>query len=714
MIAADLPLRMLRDWCAASERWWYPIPGRTEWGCYGSGYNGWGVQTNQKYLAALSVLAAQGDARARDRALAALRFSLASHHTGEDCCTDGTRWGRTWISALGIERMMYGVRLLDPLLTEADRAALKRLLADEAHWLCTEYGRGTQRGIVAGLWNSSGCNQPESNIWNGALLWRAAEMMPEHAEAGIWRDTARTFLVNGVSVPGDAGRPRFAGPNFFPNYALDHHGYLNVGYMVICVSNAAMLHFDLRAAGRPRPDELDQHQRDLWAVLRRMIFPDGRLARIGGDSRLRYTYCQDYLLPALFYAADVLGDPHAPALAHELIALMAQEQEYCGDGAFYGRRLAGLAEANPYYYTRLESDRACVLGMAVAYAPLTKAPPPPAGSFEQSVRGSWSEPEHAAALDRCDTRLASFSWRAFRLGQGLCLPPTESALAEWQQNLCGVVRFPCDAPVPRAERALQSGQVASFPGGFLAWGELIEGAKVSLNEGWTGEKMIRHGMVFAALPDGRTVVGLELMRTGAARVYVSEAQGMHLCIPNGLYNGFARRLAAEQGETTITAPAPAGVLHLPGRWVNIDGKLSALGLYGAEGFRVFRADNRRAGPYQSLFVEEIAWDGWRETRAIDAHTAFLDVGWAVASCIDAPATRQWAQANAAARIETGSPHLRRVRVRGFDERNYEVLANLGTEAAATELPHAVDCVSGASVKGTVSIAPGEARLLVSG
>ena len=25
----------------------------------------------------------------------------------------------------------------------------------------------------------------------------------------------------------------FMGANFFPNYALDHHGYLNVGYMVI-------------------------------------------------------------------------------------------------------------------------------------------------------------------------------------------------------------------------------------------------------------------------------------------------------------------------------------------------------------------------------------------------------------------------------------------------------------------------------------------------
>lgn len=710
MIPLDVPLALLRSWSRAAERWWYPIPGRPGLGCYGSGYNSWGVQTNQKYLAGLSALAARGDELARERALAALRFSLATHHTGDARCTDGSRWGRTWISALGIERMMFAIPLLDPFLTDADRATLHRVLADEAHWLCSDFCRGSQRGIVAGQWNASGCNQPESNLWNGAILWRAAAMMPRHPEAALWRDTARTFLVNSVSVPDDLGRPRCVGANFFPNYGLDHHGYFNVGYMVICVSNAAMLHFDLRALGLPRPDELDQHQRDLWAVLRRMIFSDGRLARIGGDSRLRYTYCQDYLLPALFYAADVLGDAHAPALAEGLIGLMAREQDYSGDGSFYGRRLASLSEVNPYYYTRLESDRACVLAMALAYAPFAKAHAKPTVTFDESVEGGWAEPEHGAVLHRSATRLASFSWRAFRLGQGLCVPPGDSALAEWQQNLCGIVRFPCDLPVLRSERTLQSGRVASFPGGFLASGEIIEGAKVTLNEGWAGEKMVSHRAAFAALPDRRTFLGLEMMRTGPARVYLIEAQGMHLCIPNDLYNGQRRHLAGEGGETDIAVPAPAGFLDLAGPWLSVDGKLSAIGLYGAQGFRIFRADARRAGPYQSLYVEEIAWNGWRETRAIDADTTFLDVGWAVASGIDSHATRRWARANASACVDTGSPWLRRVRVRGLDGTGYDFAANFGGDTAQIVVAGAVDCVGGEPVTGAVTVAPGEARL----
>lgn len=91
------------------------MPGRPHLGCYGTGYNNWGVQTNQKYLSALAVLSELGEqvdsipaslrTQARERALAALRFSLRSHRSGDLRCTDGTQWGHTWISALGIERI---------------------------------------------------------------------------------------------------------------------------------------------------------------------------------------------------------------------------------------------------------------------------------------------------------------------------------------------------------------------------------------------------------------------------------------------------------------------------------------------------------------------------------------------------------------------------------------------------------------------------------
>src|SRR5699024_2918498 len=171
------------------------------------------------------------------------------------------------------------------------------------------------------------------------------------------------LLINSVSVPSDAtdatvvdGQPvslRHVGANFFDSYALDHHGYLNVGYMVICASNAAMLHFDLRRRGETPPESLHHHQADLWAVIRPMIAEDGRLLRIGGDSRVRYAYCQEYLLPSLLYAADVCRDPGAGRLAAAQIVQLGGGPDANGDGYFYGVRRGALAERTPYYWTGL-------------------------------------------------------------------------------------------------------------------------------------------------------------------------------------------------------------------------------------------------------------------------------------------------------------------------------------------------------------------------
>jgi hypothetical protein len=726
------PLALLRDWAVNAERHWYAISGRSGLGCYGSGYNAWGVQTNQKYLAALAALAVRGEGVAGldrqwalDRALAALRFSLASHVSGDGACTDGTQWGHTWISALGIERMMHGVYLLWPHLTERDRADLRRMLVSEAEWLFGHHHRGGAAGVIADVWNSSGKNAPESNLWNGALLWRTAAMYPDHPAAADWQERAHAFLVNSVSVAADAadetilaGKPvreRHVGANFFPNYALDHHGYLNVGYMVICVSNAAMLHFDCALHGLPRPETLDHHQADLWRLVRRLIFSDGRLARFGGDSRVRYAYCQEYLLPSLVYAADRLGDPHALALGDAQLDLIAQEAAFSGDGSFYGRRLAAMEGHSPYYYTRLESDRACALGQWITYrrlvdgnvvrrggfsripgesagqasgdiasAPVSTAGNPPLQSFESSVAGIWHEPEHGAVMHRSATRLASFSWRAFGLAQGMCQPPDDGHLAEWDSNLVGRVEFAADPypqhPKPPPGRKLIGYSTDTFAGGFVTCGAVIEGAEVDLAEGWTGHDLAAHHIAFAALPDGRTVVGLELIRLGNARALVRSVKGLHLNIPNDLYNEFTRTIMSEAGATVFASPPSRDeVVGLGGRWANVEGRLGVVGLYGAEELALSRSAQRRGGDYHSLFVDELCWPGISTPRWADAGTVLLDVGWAVLSGADADATRTCAADGRTLALAFGHASVRGAAVVGADGRTYVVVANFGPE-----------------------------------
>jgi len=327
--------------------------------------------------------------QALDRALRGLRFSLASHHTGDYHCTDGTCWGRTWISALGIERMMHGVDRLETHLTDADRARLRDMLADEGDYQLSV-------PVLAGLWNKDRRNKPESNIWNGAICARAALYCPEHPHVDDWMERAHLYFLNGISVPVDAedntiiaGKPLkewHIGANFFPHYALDHHSYLNVGYMVICLSNIAMLHYAFALRGKKPPQTLYHHAAELWALVRRLIFADGRLLRIGGDTRIRYCYCQDYLIPTLIFAVDHWADPHALDLLERAVELVQREQAESEDGRFLCNRLAELERQSPYYYTRLESDKAVVLSMALDWLEKRNLDTPVAANdYEASV-----------------------------------------------------------------------------------------------------------------------------------------------------------------------------------------------------------------------------------------------------------------------------------------------------------------------------------------
>lgn len=690
-------LDLLGPWAdAAEEAWWTP-PGMPGAGCYGSGFVPWGVQTNQKYAGAMVVLAAlrpDSEFYLR-RAIEALRFSNASHLSGAGRCADGRQWGHTWISVLGLERMMNGFHLIWDRLGGEDRRDLLRVIASEADWLLHDYGRGSHKGIRCSVWNAEGANHPESSVWNGAFLWRAAALLPGHPNASAWRERAHDFFINAVSIAADAGddspaagktvRERHVGANFFPNYALDHHGYLNVGYMVMCLSNAAVLHFDARLAGFDPPETLYHHQRDLWRVVRRMVFADGRLARLGGDTRVRYAYCQEYLLPSLLFAADRFGDPHAGGLAMKQIAMMRAEAEAGGDGLFFSRRLAEMRATNPYYYPRLESDRASALGMAAAYADLVEAPREATESFEASVAGGWCEPEHGAVLHRCPTRLASFAWRAHGLMQGLCQPPDDGHFAEWERNLAGGVDFlnlphPVKGGAPGIRRRLENHHIAEFPGGFATAGTVMEGVDVVIAEGWKGTDLGAHHLLFVALPDGHTVVGLQFCRTADKRAYTASVKGLQWNVPNDLFNGFQRLLTTAGGPEILTSPPRSGEIVSLGPWVNVADRIGAVALYGADrDLSLHRAPQRRGGGYRSLHTEQVCLTLHEGMRGWDPNSTVLDAGWAVLASADAQATRQFESNNRRARLETGPGDARSVVVRALDGKTYWICVNFGSE-----------------------------------
>ena len=688
-------MALLERWAEAVEPFWNEDADDPTRGCYGPGYIHWGVQSNWNYAAAMATLAHQvGRPDAdhwRSRSLVALRFALATHLTGAATGNDGRQWGHSWISQLGIERGMHGMPLLEDTLTEADVAAKRRLLISEATWLLRDARRGDQSGVVAGLWGQAGRNVPESNIWSGSLLWRAAQAAPDHPDASAWRERSHTYFVNGISVPADAenrtvvaGEPvsdRHVGANFFPSYALDHHSYLNVGYMVICISNAAMLAFDMRAAGLLVPESLRHHQADLWAVLRRFIFGNGRLARIGGDSLVRYAYCQEYLLPSLLYAADALGDGHALLLADSQLELIEREMDASDDGTFYGRRMGHMRDVNPHYYTRLESDRACALSMLVNYLPLVTAAERPTGGFEPSVAGVWCEPEHGAVMHRSPARLASFSWRSRGLTMGLCLPPSDATAinsADWALNLSPVVRFLGDEGGDGGDhRRLLRHHIETYPGGFVTCGAVMEGVDVRVDEGGQCTDQAVTHVAFAALPDGHTCVGLQLVVAAGDRLgYLTELKGLHLNVVNDCFNGDVRGLRGVAGEILLSSPPEQDeVIATGSRWLTVDDVLGVRVLYGADELMVDRSRGRRGGRYGSLYVDDVCSSVETSLRSARPNEALIDVGFVVLSGDRAEAVAGLP----GNRLSVPAPLVRGVCILGQNGRHYAVLANFGED-----------------------------------
>ena len=117
-ISADL----LKDWVVFSQRHLYECKDRPGLISYGVGEHvSWGVQSHQKAFSAFAIAALSDEIDWSDtslsrekvlsQALGMLRYNLASHLAGDYHCIDGEKWGNTWISALGIERMFHALGL---------------------------------------------------------------------------------------------------------------------------------------------------------------------------------------------------------------------------------------------------------------------------------------------------------------------------------------------------------------------------------------------------------------------------------------------------------------------------------------------------------------------------------------------------------------------------------------------------------------------------
>jgi hypothetical protein len=557
--------------------------------------------------------------------------------------------------------MMPGVEALWPHLTPDDHARFRALLISESEWLLNEYP------VVADPVDPRR-NHPESNMWNGAVLWRTALLYPDAPDAAAFREKGTSFLLNAISIPSDKessrlfdGRPLSAwhvGANFFESYACNHHEYLNVGYMVITLSNLALLHFTCRWLGVQAPEALYLHMEKLWQLVRMCLFDDGRLFRIGGDSRVRYCYCQDYLLPVLMLTSDALGE-RCDSFERGWLQQVQTEVAANGDGTFLSTRCELFVERSPLYFTRLESDRAMTIACEVLWRRRHNdfATPGGTGAYQPDPAFRerltvWHDDYHGSCYVRDPGRFASFAWRSMEWPQGMCVPPDDSSLAEWKMNMASVI----EGDGVRHPLTLVSHHETLFDGGFVTAGRFLNTTEVMLAEQIDREDTAMTTLAFAALPDGATVVTLQFARA-LKHCHLSHVRGLNLNLPNDIFNHGKRDYRGADALLTI------------------DDRLTVSALYGGE-VQIHRPPYRQIGlvwkqqwyPERGmLHCDEICIGLQLSPRWYDKDETILDFGAAVVTGNKAPTAE-------VLQLEDG---LRGVRVTGQDGRDYRVVANMG-------------------------------------
>ncbi|MBQ2955430.1 MAG: hypothetical protein IJE08_03115 [Clostridia bacterium] len=707
---------LLAKWVAFSQKHLYYCPEREGLICYGAGEHGhWGVHTHQKAFSGFAVAAMCDDIdwaqygltreTVLSQALGMLRYNLSTHLTGDFVCTDGEKWGNNWIYVLGVERMFHAVEAIWEHLTDKDQAMLRAMMINECDFLLEEYP------IKAGLVKD---NKPESNIWNGATLYRGAFMYPDAPNRERYIEKAQRFFANGISIESDENSDEivdgrrvgdmFVGANMFDSFACNHHGYMNVGYMVISLSNIAMLHFSLKARGLKADDIVYHNMKGQWELIRTCTFDDGRLLRIGGDSRARYCYCQDYAIPMWAMIEDLYGED-CSMLEQGWLKILEKETETNGDGSFLSNRFGAFEELSPVYYTRLETDRANVISMAIYWHKKYGL----GGDKPTQTLASWHDDYHGASMVADDRRYASFVWRSSEKPQGMLLPMDDSSLAEWRYNLAGRIQG-----VGRKNFDEVDGHSEwMFEGGFLTSGSTIVYSDDFMAEGQLKETMARKSVAFAALPDGASVLALQ-HADALNRTFVSSVRGVYWNVANDIFNKRVRTVVHENGRDILQGGDYAKRFEIidAGRWVNVDGKIGLASLAPLSIVRMGERQVEIKGRENSatLYAEEICAPFSMRRRWYDRGENLLKAGFAMT--LGGP---EDVKAMADTLFEPELPGLRAVGVTGRDGKKYVLAANFGKDDCALcecslNMGEMTDLRTGAAA-GEIALKPGEAVLL---
>jgi len=301
----------------------------------------------------------------------ALNYAANTHVSGANVCVDGLQWGHGWQSSLWAGSMGLACLLVQADLPPATVQAVQRALADEADY----------RAGIAPASGYIGDTKAEENGWNGNILALAAAWLSTNANAALWLESAKSYLVNTYTVASTSGDPLAAWINtvtLYPDYSLENHGFYHPTYQMVAGMSMGDSLLMARLANPAIATELqafaEHNVLNVWSNLSHLVLDSGEFAYPSGLDWELHDYEQNSYIAWL---AAHFNDPLARWTDTQLAQLVRYRQIVNGDGRFVGPSGGG------FFREAVEARRTAIAWLHWTNTDYTNGPAtPPGAAFE--------------------------------------------------------------------------------------------------------------------------------------------------------------------------------------------------------------------------------------------------------------------------------------------------------------------------------------------
>ncbi|HET6453292.1 MAG TPA: hypothetical protein VFI02_02710 [Armatimonadota bacterium] len=487
-----------------------------------------------------------------DKAVRGLRYTVATHVTGTQKCTDGKQWGGSWQSGMWTSTLCFGAWLIWDDLDPELQAGVERVVASEADRLLAVK-------LPTGRW---GDTKAEENGWDLTCLSLAANMFPDHPHAAAWNEKAIEYMMNTLSVPRDLkdesivdGKPVkewVHGANLHPDFTLENHDKFHPSYVACSSYFLALAAMHYAYAHRPIPQAATHHLMDTWGMFQTIMLPCGEsVFPQGMDWEL-------HGLPYINLFAFLATKMHDPLAAeyenNHLQYIRAWQNMQAGDLAVPGSRLGFCRHA-----IFAEQATYGLLSHKLFGSDLSDK----SDLSDQSCTRTFSS--IGVLLHRTQSKIATFSWKnrimgmLTPIGEGhegnphFTVPITDGFVGTFQ---------------PGNDRKVVERTWKKTSNGFETTGELLANGgrlKQVLRMTSIGEKTVVYQDRVTALSD----------------VSIERELGVPVGIENDRLTAGKRVVCYQGGKTIFDWQQPQKPFAIPRKWVNVDSRLGAVSVLGS-------------------------------------------------------------------------------------------------------------------------------------